>query len=159
MINEYGSNMMKHKYDPLKTIEAKSALYDCSKENFFQIDDLVTKSGVSKSLPTILEDKEVRGTVDRVVSRSPVKSSQGAPKVDLSSQEEILQKESQEIDWELIEEEDGQKSEIAEIDMDTTQQKESPSLVHSEAVQSFEMGVVTSKIPTAGDMTTEAHNA
>jgi hypothetical protein len=151
--------MMKHKYDPLKTIEAKSALYDCSEENFFQIDDLVTKSGVSKSLPTILEDKEVRGTMDRAVSISPVKGSQGALEVDLSSQEEMLQKESQEIDWELIEEEDGQKSKIAEIDMDTTQQKESPSLVHSEAVQSSEMGVVTSKIPIAGDMTTEAHNA
>jgi len=140
VINEYGSNTMKNKYDPLKTFEAKSALYDCNKENFFQINDLVTKSGASKSLPTILEDKEVRGIVDRAISISLVKGSQGAPEVDLSSQEEMLQKESQEIDWELIEEKDGKKFEIAEMDMDTAQQKETPSLVHSEAVQSSRMG-------------------
>lgn len=38
---------------------------------------------------------------------SPIKGSQGAPEVDLSSQEEALQKVSQDIDWDLIQEEDG----------------------------------------------------
>ena len=69
--------------------------------------------------------------MERAVSISPVKGSQGAPDVDFSSQEEMLQKESQDIDQELIEEEDGQKSEIAEMEIDTTQQKESPILANN----------------------------
>jgi hypothetical protein len=35
VINEYGSNFIKYKQDPLVTIEAKNALYGNSKEHFF----------------------------------------------------------------------------------------------------------------------------
>lgn len=121
IINEYGSNLMKEKHDPLKTIEAKNALYGCRKENFFQVDDLATKCGTSKSLDTILEDKVMEKTKERDVSLSPVKGSQGAPEVDLSSQEELLPKDDQDADWELIEEEDGQKSEVADMEVNVAQ--------------------------------------
>jgi len=123
VINEYGSNMMMNKYDPLKTFEAKSASYDCSKENFFQVEDMMYKYS-SKSLQTILEDKEVVNCVERAISISPVKGSQGAPMMELSSQEDLLKKQSSDIDRELIEEEDGQKSEVADMDISLTKQKE-----------------------------------
>ncbi|CAD6335511.1 unnamed protein product [Miscanthus lutarioriparius] len=46
VINEYGSNMMKYRYDPLTAIEDKNALYGCSKEIFFQIDDIHKESPI-----------------------------------------------------------------------------------------------------------------
>lgn len=88
VINEYGSNFVKYKQDPLVTIEAKNALHGSSKSEFFQIEDYIGKSGSSKSLPTILEDKEEDCGVIRATSTSPGKGSQGGPEVDLSSQEE-----------------------------------------------------------------------
>jgi hypothetical protein len=54
---------------------------------------------------------------------SPIKGSQGAPEVDLSSQEEALQKVSQDIDWDIIQEEDDLEAEVTmmavEIDTDS----------------------------------------
>lgn len=58
VINEYGLNFVKYKQDPLVTIEAKNALHGNNKGDIFQFDDFIGKSGSSKSLPTIMEDKE-----------------------------------------------------------------------------------------------------
>jgi hypothetical protein len=106
IINEYGSNFMKYKQDPLVTIEAKNALHGSNKDDIFQFGDIIGKSGSAKSLPTIVEEKE-KEIVGRATSFSPVKGSQGGPEVDFSSQEEVHQKESQDIDWEVIQAEDG----------------------------------------------------
>jgi hypothetical protein len=54
---------------------------------------------------------------------SPIKGSQGAPEIDLSSQEEAVQKENQDIDWDLIQEEDGQNSEMIEMDAENEREK------------------------------------
>lgn len=75
------------------------------------------KSGPSKSLPSILEEKEENHNTARAVSMSPTKGSQGAPEIDISSQEEIPHMGSQDIDWDLIQEEDGQKSEVDEVEI------------------------------------------
>jgi hypothetical protein len=111
VINEYGSNFVKYKQDPLVTIEAKNALHGTSKEEFFQLDNMGSKSR-SKVLPTIVEDEEEERNGQRAISMSPVKGSQGAPEIDLSSQEEMIQKENQDIDWDLIQKEDGQNSDF-----------------------------------------------
>jgi len=100
VINEYGSNLQKSKHDPLTTIEAKDALHGCKRSEFFQLEDYMLKSGPSKSLPTILEEEN--HTTARAVSMSPAKGSQGAPKVDISNQEEVPHIGSQDIDWDLI---------------------------------------------------------
>lgn len=89
VINEYGSNMQKSKHDPLTAIEAKNALHGCNRSEFFQLEDYMLKSGPSKGLSTIMEEKEENHTSDRTISMSPVKGSQGAPEVDISSQEEV----------------------------------------------------------------------
>jgi hypothetical protein len=65
-----------------------------------------------------MEDKEVESVAQIATSMSPVKGSQGALEVDLSSQEEALQKESQDIDWDLTQEEDGQNSRTIEMELD-----------------------------------------
>lgn len=124
--------MVKNKYDPLTTIEAKNALYGCSKDSIFRFDDMMTKSAPNKGLPTIVEDREEEGTVERAMYLSPVRGSQGAPEVDLSSQEEMLNKESQDIDWDLIQEEYGQNSEVIEMEIDTAQQKEATCLSNTQ---------------------------
>lgn len=77
IINEYGSNFMKYKQDPLVTIEAKKALLENKKDDIFQFDDIVGKFGSTKKLPTILEDKGEE-VVERTIAMSPVKGSQGA---------------------------------------------------------------------------------
>ena len=86
-INEYGSNFMKYKQDPLVTIETKRALFENKKSDSFQLEDF----GSEKKLPTILEDMGPT-MVGRAISMSPVKGSQGGPKGDQSSQEEAQQK-------------------------------------------------------------------
>jgi hypothetical protein len=117
VINEYGSNLQKSKHDPLTAIEAKNALHGCKKSEFFQLEDYMIKPGPSKSLPSILEEKEENHNTARAVSMSPTKGSQGAPEIDISSQEEIPHMGSQDIDWDLIQEEDGQKSEVDEVEI------------------------------------------
>jgi hypothetical protein len=123
VINEYGSNLKKSKFDPLKTIEAKKALHDCGKMKIFQLEDYMIGTSSSKKLPTIQEEKKGENVPERAVSMSPVKDSQGAPEVDLSSQEEALQKVSQDIDWDIIQEEDDLEAEVTmmavEIDTDS----------------------------------------
>jgi hypothetical protein len=42
VINEYGSNFMKYKQDPLVSIEAKKALFDSKRDDIFQFDDCHT---------------------------------------------------------------------------------------------------------------------
>jgi len=79
---------VKYKQGPLVTIEANNALHGSNKSEFFQIEDYIRKSGSTKNLATILEDKEENCGVIRATSMSPVKGSQGGPEVDLSSQEE-----------------------------------------------------------------------
>lgn len=54
---------------------------------------------------------------DRAVAVSPIKGSQGGPEEDISSQEDGTHKESQDINWELIQEEDGQNSEVTKMDV------------------------------------------
>jgi hypothetical protein len=122
VINEYGSNFVKYKQDPLVTIEAKNALHGTSKEEFFQLDNIGSKSG-SKVLPTIVEDEEEERNGQRAISMSPVKGSQGAPEIDLSSQEEMIQKENQDIDWDLIQKEDGQNSDLSEVNIENEREK------------------------------------
>jgi len=78
----------------------------------------MTKTGPSKCLPVIEEEKEVLLEKERAVSVSPIKGSQGGPEVDISSQEDSTQKEAQDIDRELIQDEDGQNSEVIEIELD-----------------------------------------
>ncbi|CAD6344041.1 unnamed protein product [Miscanthus lutarioriparius] len=109
--------LVKYKQDPLITIEAKNALHGGDKSEFFQLEDYIGKSRSSKSLPTIMEDKEDCEVV-RATSMSPMKGSQGGPEVNLSSQEESQQKGSQDIDWDLIQE-DGQGSKLTEMDVDS----------------------------------------
>ena len=87
------------------------------------------KSGPSKSLPTILEEEN--HTTARAVSMSPAKGSQGAPKVDISNQEEVPHIGSQDIDWDLIQEEDGQKSEIDEVEIVNEKIKETNEEVNA----------------------------
>jgi hypothetical protein len=123
VINEYGSNFVKYKQDPLVTIEAKNALHGSSKDEFFQFDNIISKSGSSKVLPTIVEDKEEERTSQRAISISLVKGSQGAPEIDLSSQEEAVQKEIQDTDWDLIQEEDGQNSKMIEMGIENEKGK------------------------------------
>jgi hypothetical protein len=106
VINEYGSNMEKFKSDPLATIEAKNALYGSNRNDIFQFDKYMIKSGPSKDLSTTIEDKKAVFDKERAISVSPVKGSQGGPEIELSSQEECMIKESQDIDWELIQKED-----------------------------------------------------
>lgn len=48
VINEYGSNLKKSKFDPLKTIEAKKALHDCGKMKIFQLEDYMIGTSSSK---------------------------------------------------------------------------------------------------------------
>jgi hypothetical protein len=57
VFNEYGSNFMKFKLDSLMTIEVKNAIFDSKREDIFQFDDIIGKSGSTKKLPTIMEDK------------------------------------------------------------------------------------------------------
>ena len=57
---------------------------------------------------TIQENKEGESVQDRAVSISPAKGSQGAPEVDLSSQD---------IDWDLIQDENGRESEVTELEI------------------------------------------
>jgi len=106
IINEYGSNFVKYKLDLLVTIEAKNALHKNNKDEFFQFYTNTGKSGNSIVMPTIEEEQIEHDIVDRATSMSPIKGSQGAPEVDLSSQDEASQKETQDIDWDLIQEED-----------------------------------------------------
>jgi hypothetical protein len=70
-----------------------------------------------------VEEEEEERNGQRVISMSPVKGSQGAPEIDLSSQEEVVQKENQDIDWDLIQEEDGQNSELFEMDVENEREK------------------------------------
>lgn len=109
VINEYGSNLENSKFDPLKTIEAKKALHDCGKTKIFQLEDYMIGTKSSKGLHTIQENKEGESVQDRAVSISPAKGSQGAPEVDLSSQD---------IDWDLIQDEDGRESEVTELEIE-----------------------------------------
>lgn len=97
VINEYVSNFMKYKQDPLVTVEAKNALHECNRDDIFHIEDSIGKYVATKSLPTIVEEKE-KETVGRASSLSPVKGSQGGPEAELSSQEGLQQKETQDID-------------------------------------------------------------
>lgn len=76
------------------------------------------KSGPSKCLSTIIEDKKAIFDKERAISVSPVKGSHGGPKIELSSQEESMIKESQDIDWELIQKEDDHVSETTEMEVD-----------------------------------------
>jgi hypothetical protein len=101
VINEYGSNFMKYKQDPLVSIEAKKALFDSKRDDIFQFDNFIGKSGSSKKMSTIMEDKGEEVT-ERAISVSPVKGSQGGPEAEMSSQDERHQKVSQDIDWDLI---------------------------------------------------------
>jgi hypothetical protein len=88
------------------TIEAKNDLHGRNRDDIFQIDDYSGESVATNKLPTIVEEME-KEIVGRAYSLSPVKGSQGGPEIDFSSQEDLQQKEIQEIDWELIEAEEG----------------------------------------------------
>jgi hypothetical protein len=105
VINEYGSNFMKYKQDPLVSIEAKKALFDSKRDDIFQIDEFIGKPKPTMEMSTIMEDKEEE-VMERAISMSPIKDSQGGPEVEMSSQEERQQKLSQDIDWDLIQKED-----------------------------------------------------
>ena len=70
---------MKYKQDPLVTIEAKKALLDSKRDDIFQFDDFIGKSGSTKKMSTIMEDKEE--VVERATCMSPVKGSQGGLKL------------------------------------------------------------------------------
>jgi transposase-like protein len=118
VINEYGSNFEKSKSDPLTIIEANKSICGSSRAKYFQLEDYMIKTGTSKSLPTIAEEKEELSVIERAVSVSPIKGSQGVPEVDISSQEEATQQDNQYLDWEIIQEEEGQKSDVTEIGMD-----------------------------------------
>jgi hypothetical protein len=48
---------MKYKQDPLVSIEAKKALFDSKRDDIFQFDDFIGKSGSAKKMSTIMEDK------------------------------------------------------------------------------------------------------
>lgn len=50
------------------TIEAKNALHDSSKDEFFQIEDIIGKYGAKKCLFTIIEDKEEGNVEQRAIS-------------------------------------------------------------------------------------------
>jgi hypothetical protein len=118
VINEYGSNFMKYKQDPLVSIEAKKAPFDSKRDDIFQFDYFIGKSRSTKKRSTIMEDKGEE-VMERAISMSPVKSSQGGPEVEMSSQEERHQKVSQDIDWDLIQKEDEQEAMVTVMAVDT----------------------------------------
>jgi hypothetical protein len=124
VINEYGSNFMKYKQDPLVSIEAKKAIFDSKRDDIFQIDDVIGKSQLNMEKSIVVEDKEEE-VIERAVSMSPIKDSQGGPEVDMSSQEERQQNVNQDIDWDLIQKEDEHEVVVNMIAGDTDHGKNS----------------------------------
>lgn len=65
-INEYGSNMFKSKFDPLKTIEAKTAIHGSSREEFN-----MEKVDPDKDYTNVISMEKQMQQVDEILS-SPI---------------------------------------------------------------------------------------
>jgi hypothetical protein len=86
--NEYGSNLIKYKYDPLMVIEAKFAM--TQEKNFAE----GSAQEKGKQMTSVEEGaRETNENMDMLVHPSPGTGTQEGPGLDLSSQEEMGDKE------------------------------------------------------------------
>lgn len=82
MINEYGSNMFKSKFDPLQAIEAKIAIQSGSATDWVMNKDTIQLGEQEHKTPREQEEGQ------ETTSPSPIRGTQEGPTIDISSQEE-----------------------------------------------------------------------
>ncbi|TVU24383.1 hypothetical protein EJB05_26816, partial [Eragrostis curvula] len=145
VINEYGTNLFRSKFDPLAAIEAKIAIENASRQISLNEDSS------DKQMDTqVVEEVRVE---EKASSPSPARGTQESPQVDISSQEEMnesQEKLTEEKTIEVLFWQPSQKQQLKNKEDIATQQNSEHEAQESEKSEDSQKNSETSEVTAPG---------